>query len=192
MLCFSSLMQVDQTSIQPHTAVWSLKFPSYCFVDRKCRADNSLPFQWSVFVVYCVKSFQLADRWGLSFLSFTLSSRHPSHFLYQVPRHVSWYSQWTTSGINDKTVENFEFQKIKKKKKLLCAFPGQSADVGKVQYTVRTVLLPHMSIHAHHRNYSLLVKKACLSAHLHIVCLSTPSNKLPFILVPMSPRFCLF
>jgi len=44
MLCFSSLAQADHTTIQPHTAVWTLKFPSCCFVCRTCTADNSLPF----------------------------------------------------------------------------------------------------------------------------------------------------
>ena len=151
--------------------------------------------------MYCVKSFQLADRWGLSFLSFTLSSRHPAHLLYQVPQHVSLYSQWTKSGIKGKTVENCEFQKMEKKR-LLCAFPGPSADVGSRKGSVwcqTCPLTPYFhpyivlewpvseTFHAHHRNYSLLVKKACLSVHLHIVCLSTPSNKLPLTLVPMSP-----
>jgi len=94
----------------------------------------------------------------------------------------------------------------KKKKKLLSAFPGSSADAGSRKGSVCSqtcpltpyicpyiVLLWPVSepFHTHHRNYSLLVKEACLSVRLHFVCLSTPSNKLPLTLVPMSPRFCL-
>lgn len=93
-----------------------------------------------------------------------------------------------------------------KKKKLLCAFPGPSAVVGSMKGSICSqtcpltpyvrpyiVLLWPVSegFHAHHRNYSLLVKKAYLSVRLHIVCFSTQSNKLPLTLVPISPCFCL-
>ena len=71
------------SSTDTYVAFLTFVFCSCFFVfGRKHTAPNSLTLHEPVSVVSQVKSFWLTRGWGLSSLSCSLRSRHPSHPLY--------------------------------------------------------------------------------------------------------------
>ena len=175
---------------QPFVAFWTFKFHSCCFVYSRARpAPSSLPFHRPMFAVSCVKSvIWLIDGTCLLCLVVWVQGTHPISYIRSVT--IVSFNGWC---------DNFELQEARMKtllrivnsrrckKWLICLFLGLSANAVKVYHVVIFVYILDTStyyslllwlaseiFHSHHRNYPLLVEKACLSVCLHVFCPSTP------------------